>query len=234
MKPLLRSDHGRMGTPHTPRPHGTPRASWPSGRPHASWASGMRHALRTHGLAHALPPRGRRAPAALLIHLAAPALLLAVLAAPARSQGEEAARNWGNDPFMQLRADDTACPEPRGPRMTASEWRAEAHWRIETGTSCWLAGRCADANAYRYDAAIAQALLPRLQALPELAGSSVWAYLQRRILFVQGCVADRAQARAVEAAIGRAAAAVPELQMVVPALRMAGDEGTPYRRLDAR
>ena len=182
---------------------------------------------------------GARARATPTTRPVAPALALAALGAfsvPASSQGpaEEAARNWGNDPFLQLRADDASCPEPRGPRMTAPEWRAEAHWRIETGTSCWLAGRCADANAYRYDAAIAQALFPRLQALPELAGSGVWAYLQRRILFVQGCVADRAQAQALEAAIGRAAAAVPELQMVVPALRVAGDEGTPYRRLDPR
>ena len=180
-------------------------------------------------------PRTRptRATVARLSRLLAPALAAAALAQPARAQ-DDAPRNWANDPFLQLRADDAACPEPRGPRMTATEWRAEAHWRIETGTSCWLAGRCADANAYRYDAAIAQALFPRLQALPELAGSAVWAYLQRRILFVQGCVADRAQAQAVEAAIGRAAAAVPELTMVVPALRVAGDEGTPYRRLDSR
>jgi hypothetical protein len=183
--------------------------------------------------------RGAPARATLTTRRVAPALALAALgalslAARGASPVEEPPRNWGNDPFLQLRADDSACPEPRGPRMTASEWRAEAHWRIETGTSCWLAGRCADANAYRYDAAIAQALFPRLQALPELAGSGLWAYLQRRILFVQGCVANRAQAQALEAAIGRAAAAVPELQMVVPALRVAGEEGTPYRRLDPR
>jgi hypothetical protein len=171
-----------------------------------------------------------------MLRLTPPAVAFAALAALAGPvhAADETTRNWGNDPFLQLRADAPGCPEPRGPRMTSAEWRAEAHWRIETGTSCWLAGRCADANAYRYDAAIAQALFPRLQALPELAGSSVWAYLQRRILFVQGCVADRAQAQAIEAAIGRAAAAVPELTMVVPALRAAGDDGTPYRRLDAR
>jgi hypothetical protein len=192
----------------------------PGGRPSTARPRGARVAFTTGRVARAFA-------------LAA----LGALGVAARSQGpavDESPRNWGNDPFLQLRADDGACPEPRGPRMTASEWRAEAHWRIETGTSCWLAGRCADANAYRYDAAIAQALFPRLQALPELAGSGVWAYLQRRILFVQGCVADTAQARAIEAAIGRAAAAVPELQMVVPALRVAGDEGTPYRRLDPR
>ncbi len=179
------------------------------------------------------PMHAKYAATARLLGLVPAAVALAALAFPVRAD-DEAPRNWANDPFLQLRADDPTCPEPRGPRMTATEWRAEAHWRIETGTSCWLAGRCADANAYRYDASIAQALFPRLQALPELAGSGVWAYLQRRILFVQGCVADRAQAQAIEAAIGRAAAAVPELTMVVPALRVAGDEGTPYRRLDGR
>jgi hypothetical protein len=205
-----------MTLPH--RPHGPRSAALtaPRGRPTAT------RAIRAI----------RATSAGRLFRLVAPALALAALASPARADDE--ARNWANDPFLQLRADDPACPEPRGPRMTAIEWRAEAHWRIETGTSCWLAGRCADANAYRYDAALAQALFPRLQALPELAGSSVWAYLQRRILFVQGCVADRAQAQAVEAALNRAAAAVPELTMVVPALRVAGDEGTPYRRLDPR
>ena len=188
---------------------------------------------RTFRASRARAASATRASAGRVLRLLAPALALAALAHPAHAE-DDAARNWANDPFLQLRADDPGCPEPRGPRMTAIEWRAEAHWRIETGTSCWLAGRCADANAYRYDAAIAQALFPRLQALPELAGGGVWAYLQRRILFVQGCVADRAQAQAVEAAISRAAAAVPELTMVVPALRVAGDEATPYRRLDAR
>jgi hypothetical protein len=143
-------------------------------------------------------------------------------------------RNWGGDPFIVLRADVPGCPEPRGPRMDASEWRAEAHWRIETGTSCWLAGRCADANAYRYDATIAQALFPRLQALPELGGASVWAYLQRRVLFVQGCVADADQAARLEAALKQAATAVPDVQMVVPAWRLPGAESTPYRRLKRR
>ena len=215
--------------PSFARPH-------PSVRPTAPRA-GVRPVARRTGARALWRAAGTWRPTrAATLHLLCrvlPAVVLAAGAGPVRAD-DEAARNWANDPFLQLRADDPGCPEPRGPRMTALEWRAEAHWRIETGTSCWLAGRCADANAYRYDAAIAQALFPRLQALPELAGGGVWAYLQRRILFVQGCVADRAQAQAVEAAIGRAAAAVPELTMVVPALRVAGDEGTPYRRLDAR
>lgn len=158
---------------------------------------------------------------------------LTALWAPARADDAQL-RNWGGDPFVALRTDAAQCPEPRGPRMSEAEWRAEAHWRIETGTTCWLAGRCSDANAYRYDAPIARALFPALQALPELAGASVWAYLQRRILFVQGCVVNAEHARAVEDAVGRVARTAPDLQMVVPALRAAGDQGTPYRRLDPR
>lgn len=200
---------------------------------HPSEAPRARHPSAPRSVRRARLAFSARVSAGRSLRMLAPALALAALAQPVRAE-DDAVRNWANDPFLQLRADDPGCPEPRGPRMTAIEWRAEAHWRIETGTSCWLAGRCADANAYRYDAAIAEALFPKLQALPELAGSGVWAYLQRRILFVQGCVADRAQAQAVEAAIGRAAATVPELTMVVPALRVAGDPGTPYRRLDPR
>lgn len=136
-------------------------------------------------------------------------------------------RNWGADPFMQLSADVAGCPEPRGPRSTEAEWRAEAHWRIETGTSCWLAGQCADSNAYRYDAALARDAFARLQRSSALAGSSVWAYVQRRILFLQGCVGDAAQVRALE----DAARGTPELVMVVPALRVGDDPHLPYRRL---
>jgi hypothetical protein len=225
-----------MSRPDSLHPTGGRRRSWPA----------PRHRRLRLRAAVALPLAAlRRAAQRLMLPMARPggwrhalpavvSFGLAALAAPAQAQDDVGLRNWGEDPFVQLRADDARCPEPRGPRMTAAEWRSEAHWRIETGTSCWLAGRCADANAYRYDGPIAQALFPRLQGLPELAGGSLWVYLQRRIAFVQGCVADRAQAQAVEAAIGRAAAAVPDVQMVVPALRVAGDEGTPYRRLDPR
>ncbi|NRF65576.1 transporter [Aquincola sp. S2] len=156
-------------------------------------------------------------------------LLLAAATTPAAADAPHELRNWAPDPFRQLSADRADCPVPRGPLMTEAEWRSEAHWRIETGTSCWLAGQCADSNAYRYDAALAQALFPRLQAAPALAGSSVWVYLQRRILFMQGCVRDAAQAAALEAA----AKGTPELLMVVPALRVGSDEPIPYRRLVA-
>lgn len=155
-------------------------------------------------------------------------LAAALLLGATGARAEEDLRNWAPDPFEQLSDAAPDCPVPRGPLMTEREWKADAHWRIETGTSCWLAGRCEDSNAYRYDAGIAASLFPRLRAAaPRLAGSSVWVYLQRRIVFLQGCVRDEAQARALEAL----AKAEPQVTMVVPAFRVGAQGRVPYRRL---
>lgn len=167
-----------------------------------------------------MPPRTARAIAVAL-------LLAGTAAAPLRAGADEL-RNWGNDPFMQLSQDVADCPEPLGPRMTEAEWKADAHWRIETGTSCWLAGKCADSNAYRYDAPLAAALFPTLQAAHDtLAGSSVWVFVQRRVVFLQGCVRDAAQGDALEA-IARQG---KDVTMAVPAFRIGAGGRVPYRVL---
>jgi hypothetical protein len=159
-------------------------------------------------------------------HRLLPAALLGLaLHAPWASADE--LRNWANDPFMQLSRDVADCPVPKGPLMNEKDWKAEAHWRIETGTSCWLAGKCADSNAYRYDAGLAQGLFPKLQDPEVLKGSSVWAFVQRRILFLQGCVRDEAQGAALEAL----AKGTPDLVMVVPAFKVGSDGRVPYRLL---
>jgi hypothetical protein len=57
-----------------------------------------------------------------------------------------------NDPFVQATT-GRACPAPRGPAYTETQRNQEAHQRVERGTSCWLAGKCSEPNAYRYDGA---------------------------------------------------------------------------------
>lgn len=121
----------------------------------------------------------------------------------------EPLRNHYNDPFVQVTQAIKACPLPRGPYMTEKEAQAEAHPRIERGTTCFMAGKCSEANAYRYDqriAAAAQAAVASaVQATPALARSSVWLTVQRRFVFVQGCVADRRDAARWEALLRRVA-----------------------------
>jgi hypothetical protein len=126
------------------------------------------------------------------------------------------------DPFVRATA-GRACPAPRGPAYTEAARRAEAHQRIERGTSCWLAGRCAEPNAYRYDAGNAAAAVAALRAESALATSAIWVTAQRRFLFLEGCVADAAQAARAEAVVK----ALPDVEQVIPALRRPG-ERVPY------
>ncbi len=140
--------------------------------------------------------------------------LAALLQLPAQAQPAPEKKNWFDDPFFQVSAGLPGCPVPEGPLLTQEEQRQEAHWRAERGTSCWLAGQCRDSNAYRYDKTLAPQVEAALKSLPGIAGSSVWVVLQRRWVFLQGCVASPGQALALE----QAAKAVPEVEAVVPML----------------
>jgi hypothetical protein len=158
--------------------------------------------------------------------LAAFGLALLCTAAAAQPQPEPTERrNWFDDPFFQVSRALPACPVPLGPLMTFEEQRREAHWRAERGTSCWLAGRCADSNAYRYDKKLAPQVEAALRAVPGMAeGSSVWVTIQRRWVFLEGCVASTALATALE----QAARAVPEVETVAPALNVGSGERPRY------
>lgn len=96
------------------------------------------------------------------------------------------------------------------------------HSRLERGTSCWLAGRCADSNAYRYDKALAPKVQAALARVPGVRRASVWITVQRRWVYLQGCVPSAKLAQRLE----RAAKAVPDVELVVPDL-MRGTRGRP-------
>jgi hypothetical protein len=144
------------------------------------------------------------------------AACLLVLSGLAHSQPALAQerRNWFEDPFFQLSSGLPACPVPLGPLLTVDEQRREAHYRIERGTSCWLAGECRDSNAYRYDKGLAPQVEAALKAVPGIERSSVWVTIQRRWVFLEGCAASPDQVAQLE----RAARQVPDVESVVPIL----------------
>jgi hypothetical protein len=115
--------------------------------------------------------------------------LISILS-PAAQADDAALENRFNDPFMQVRSALADCPEPVGPRVTADEAKREGHARVERGTSCWLAGQCEKPNAYLYDAGIASSVAARFGDAAPFARSSLWITVQRRFVWVQGCVAD--------------------------------------------
>jgi hypothetical protein len=114
-------------------------------------------------------------------------------------------RNWFETPFDQAVAGAPRCPRPEGPLITEAEMRQQAHGRIERGTSCWLAKKCEDSNAYRRDAEIQRRVLQSIRSDATFATSSVWVTTERRYVTLQGCVGSAetrskllARVRAVE------------------------------------
>jgi len=159
---------------------------------------------------------------ALLAVLLLAARIATAQGAPEPTSPQPLRQNWFDDPFFQVAAGQPACPMPQGPYYTAEERRAQTHSRLERGTSCWLAGKCTDSNAYRYDKPLAPKVRAALLAVPGVRRSSVWVTVQRRWVYLQGCVPDAALARKLE----RAARTVPDVETVVPDL-MVGTRGKP-------
>ena len=162
-----------------------------------------------------------------------PEVLLAAACALESAAAQEPPRpvkqNWFDDPFFQVASGMRDCPVPEGPLMTAEERRAQLHSRLERGTSCWLAGRCADSNAYRYDKALAPRVQAALAAVPGVRRGSVWVVIQRRWVYLQGCVPSRELA----AALDRAARTVPDVEVVLPNLMIGTRGRPPYPKRDA-
>ena len=120
-------------------------------------------------------------------------LLICMAATHAQAQAQAARVNRGHDPFFQISKAISDCPVPLGPLETEQEWLDDSHYRIERGNSCWVEGRCRLSNAYLYDAEIADAVQRRLTninyAIHWREQSTLWLTLQRRFIYVQGCVA---------------------------------------------
>jgi hypothetical protein len=117
--------------------------------------------------------------------------------------------NHGNDPFFQISTAIAHCPAPLGPLQTDQEWLDDAHYRIERGNSCWVEGRCRLSNAYLYDAEIAEAVQRRLNtinaALHWRENSTLWLTLQRRFIYVQGCVSKEFDTARLLSELGKTA-----------------------------
>ncbi|WP_245004760.1 BON domain-containing protein [Paraburkholderia sacchari] len=136
-------------------------------------------------------------------------------------------RNWYNDPFFALSSAPGACPQPLGPRMTKAEADDDAHYRVERGTTCWLAHKCTKPNSYLYDADIATAIREKFKGAAPLDGTSVWITVQRRFVYAEGC----APAAFDRAALERGLAAIPDVEQVFVRLRADPHARPPYKTL---
>ncbi|MDB5763883.1 MAG: transport-associated protein [Herminiimonas sp.] len=106
--------------------------------------------------------------------------------------------NFYGDPFLQVTGAIPGCPVPEGPSITEVEARAQAHWRVERGTSCFQTGRCRLPNAYLYDKEIIPRVKKAIDADGRFAETSVWVEGQHRWVWLKGCVRKQADSDALE------------------------------------
>ena len=125
-------------------------------------------------------------------------LALAALPCMAVAQPGPGTNPFG-DPVLQLSQAIPQCkPMPAFRPATPDEIRAQAHGRVDRGTTCYRSGRCRLPNAYLYD----KEIIPRVQKAVEFDGrfadSSVWVEGQRRWVWLRGCVRGKADKEALE------------------------------------
>lgn len=153
---------------------------------------------------------------------------LSALTAIAFTRHAEAAdelRNWFNDPFFQISDGLPGCPLPAGPFLTDRERQSQAHWRAEKGTTCWLARDCDRPNAFAYDPDIAAAMQATARQDKPFADSSLWATVQARVVYIEGCVAHPSKVAEIEAF----ARAQPFVEQVFVFVRSDPSARPPYR-----
>jgi hypothetical protein len=139
------------------------------------------------------------------------ALLVMLCADGAFAAPNDELGNWFNDPYFQVRNAVPDCPQPLGPFLTKADANSEGHYRVERGTSCYLAGECKKPNAYLYDADIASAVREAFKDQSLLQESTIWITVKRRFVWVEGCRTSNQSLEGLEARIR----AIPDVQLVL-------------------
>lgn len=126
------------------------------------------------------------------------ALLGLALATGAAAQER---RNYFDDPFLPVTSALPGCPVPRPPGMTEAELRDAAHVRAQAGVSCYTSGRCRLANSYLYDKEIAPRMVQYIHRDGRFEDTSLWIQVERRYVYLKGCVRTREQAEQLEKSV---------------------------------
>ena len=102
------------------------------------------------------------------------------------------------DPFIQITQGLTECAMQQPSRFTKAEMLAQAHYRVERGTSCYQSGQCRLPNSYLYDKEIIPRVQKALLADGRFLNTNVAVEGQRRWVTLKGCVQTQEQASSIE------------------------------------
>jgi hypothetical protein len=111
------------------------------------------------------------------------------------------ARQSMGDPFVQVTSAIATCPVPAQSLYTPEEARAQSHYRVERGNSCYQSGRCRLPNAYAYDIDIISRVQKFIRQDVRFANTSIWIEGQRRWVTLMGCVDSVEQQSDLESAV---------------------------------
>jgi hypothetical protein len=150
-------------------------------------------------------------------------------ASPAAAASPLERKNWFNDPFFELSHALPGCPVPLGPLMTHAQMEDDAHYRVERGTTCWLAHKCTKPNSYMYDQPIADAIRAHFTEPRQFDGTSLWITVQRRFVYAEGC----APASFDRQALRRQLEAIPDVEQVFIRIGTRAGAPAPYKTLAA-
>jgi hypothetical protein len=156
------------------------------------------------------------------------ATLLFLLSAAPHAQEPEL-KNWYNDPFFALSQAFADCPVPLGPFTTRAEMEDDAHYRVERGTTCWLAHKCTKPNSYMYDVDIAGAIRTHFANTHAFDGTSVWITVQRRFVYAEGCAPRAFDVHALQQQLE----AIPDVEQVFIRISAVAHGPVPYKTLAA-
>ncbi|MEM5384333.1 BON domain-containing protein [Paraburkholderia phymatum] len=177
--------------------------------------------------------RGAGISAGIMLFIASAAFdVLHAQQAPMAGSGATAAasterRNWYNDPFFALSHAIADCPVPLGPMMTRAQMEDDAHYRVERGTTCWLAHKCTKPNSYMYDPEIAGAIHARFTNPHAFDGTSLWITVQRRFVYAEGCAPASFDRHALQQQLE----AIPDVEQVFVRIATGTHGAMPYKTL---
>ena len=154
------------------------------------------------------------------------AFFAGALAASATSSiAEEILKNWFDDPYFQVRDGIANCPVPLGPYTNHDQMLHETHYRSERGLRCYLEKKCSKPSSYMYDADIAAAVRSRFESSTKLKHASLWVTVQRRFVWIDGCVRSMSDRREIDKLVH----GVPDMELLIVNVMRPGEATVPYR-----
>ena len=144
-------------------------------------------------------------------------LSLGCIASTGLTCSQETRQSLG-DPFVQVTSSIKSCPVPKPSAYTQDEARAQSHYRIERGTSCYQSGRCRLPNSYAYDVDIIARVQKFIRQENRFTDTSIWIEGQRRWVTLMGCVKSASQQAELESAVRL----VDDVENVVSVLDIVG------------